>query len=126
MNDAAFEKVSSTDKPLYGPRKLLLCGFSQSVQPKFNTLLELLGLSAIPRVWVTEAQADILISKLLEFEDDGVGSIIGASKSHHHGRDHPKGASSAHDRLPTIKDEADAMGHTDPHVGKLDDSKLAD
>jgi hypothetical protein len=112
MNDAAFEKVSSTDKPLYGPRKLLLCGFSQSVQPKFNTLLELLGLSAIPRVWVTEAH--------------GVGSIIGASKSHHHGRDHPKGASSAHDRLPTIKDEADAMGHTDPHVGKLDDSKLAD
>ena len=69
MNDAAFEKVSSTDKPLYGPRKLLLCGFSQSVQPKFNTLLELLGLSAIPKVWVTEAQAGTLINKLLEFED---------------------------------------------------------
>ena len=69
MNDAAFEKVSSTDKALYGPRKLLLCGFSHSIQPKFNTLLELLGLSAIPKVWVTEAQADILISKLLEFED---------------------------------------------------------
>ncbi len=36
MNEAKFEKVSQSDKPLYGPRKLLLCGFSQSVQPNFN------------------------------------------------------------------------------------------
>jgi len=43
MTDAKFEKVSRTDQPLYGPRKLLLCGFSQSVQPNFNTLLELIG-----------------------------------------------------------------------------------
>jgi hypothetical protein len=76
MNDAAFEKVSSTDKPLYGPRKLLLCGFSQSVQSKFNTLLELLGLSDIPKVWVTEAQADTLISELIELSD---GTGWGAS-----------------------------------------------
>ena len=69
MNDAAFEKVSSTEKPLYGPRKLLLCGFSKSVQPNFDALLKLLGLTDIPKVWVTEEQANTLISKLIELED---------------------------------------------------------
>ncbi len=69
MTDAKFEKVSRTDQPLYGPRKLLLCGFSQSVQPNFNKLLELIGLSEIPKVWVTENQADIQVGELLKLED---------------------------------------------------------
>ncbi len=69
MTDAKFEKVSQTDKPLYGPRKLLLCGFSQSVQPNFNKLLELIGLSEIPKVWVAEDQADIRVSELMKLAD---------------------------------------------------------
>jgi hypothetical protein len=69
MCDAKFEKVSRTDRPLYGPRKLLLCGFSRSVQPRFSKLLELLELSEIPKVWVTEDQADIRMSELIELED---------------------------------------------------------
>ena len=47
MTDAKFEKISQSDKPLYGPRKLLLCGFSQDVQPNFRKLLELIGLAEI-------------------------------------------------------------------------------
>jgi hypothetical protein len=69
MTDAKFEKVSNTDRPLYGPRKLLLCGFSQSVQPNFAKLLELIGLSEIPKVWVSENQADIRVDELMELED---------------------------------------------------------
>ena len=69
MTDAKFEKVSNTDRPLYGPRKLLLCGFSQSVQPNFSKLLELIGLSEIPKVWVVENQADLPVSELVELED---------------------------------------------------------
>jgi len=69
MTDAKFEKVSNTDRPLYGPRKLLLCGFSQSVQPNFSKLLELIGLSEIPKVWVVEKQADLPLSELVELED---------------------------------------------------------
>ena len=79
MTDAKFEKVSQTDKPLYGPRKLLLCGFSQNVQPNFNKLLELIGLSEIPKIWVTEDQADIRISELTKLEDSsgwGVSSEL--------------------------------------------------
>jgi hypothetical protein len=40
MNDAKFEKVSRSDKTLYGPRKLLLCGFADAAQPKFLTVLQ--------------------------------------------------------------------------------------
>ncbi len=69
MTDAKFEKVSNTDRPLYGPRKLLLCGFSQSVQPNFSKLLELIGLSEIPKVWVVENQADQQVCELVELED---------------------------------------------------------
>ena len=79
MTDAKFEKVSRTDQPLYGPRKLLLCGFSQSVQPNFNKLLELIGLSEIPKVWVTENQADIQVGELVTLRDNagfGVSSEL--------------------------------------------------
>jgi hypothetical protein len=79
MTDAKFEKVSRTDQPLYGPRKLLLCGFSQSVQSNFNKLLELIGLSEIPKVWITENQADIQIGELVKLRDNagfGVSSEL--------------------------------------------------
>ena len=69
MTDAKFEKVSNTDRPLYGPRKLLLCGFSNSVQPNFAKLLDLIGLSEIPKIWVSENQADIRVDELSELED---------------------------------------------------------
>jgi hypothetical protein len=79
MTDAKFEKVSRNDQPLYGPRKLLLCGFSQSVQPNFNKLLELIGLSEIPKVWITENQADIQVGELVKLRDNagfGVSSEL--------------------------------------------------
>jgi hypothetical protein len=79
MTDAKFEKVSQTDKPLYGPRKLLLCGFSQNVQPNFKKLLDLIGLSEIPKIWVTEDQADIRVNELMKLEDStgwGVSSEL--------------------------------------------------
>jgi hypothetical protein len=79
VTNAKFEKVSRTDQVLYGPRKLLLCGFSQGVQPNFNKLLELIGLSEIPKVWVTEHQADIQVGELVKLQDNtgfGVSSEL--------------------------------------------------
>ena len=69
MTDAKFEKLSHAGKPLYGSRKLLLCGFSQNVQPKFLKLLELIELCDIPKVWVTDDQAAKRICELMELED---------------------------------------------------------
>lgn len=70
MSDAKFEKVSQSDKPMYGPRKLLICGFSAEVQPKFVKFLEILGLPGMPIIWVAEAHANSLISEVLALEDN--------------------------------------------------------
>ncbi len=73
MTDDGFQKVDQSDNLLYGPRKLLLCGFPAEAQSKFNTLLTMIGLSEIPMVWVTEDQADIHVAELVQLED-GTGS----------------------------------------------------
>lgn len=69
MTDATFEKVSPSDKPLYGPRKLLLCGFAEKVQPNFAKLLELIELADIPLIWATDDQAGALVGELMALED---------------------------------------------------------
>ena len=73
MADDGFQKVDQSDNMLYGPRKLLLCGFAAEVQPKFITLLDMIGLSSIPLVWVTQDQTDIHVGELVQL-DDGAGT----------------------------------------------------
>ena len=56
MNDSGFEKITLSERRLYGPRKLLLCGFQPDSREKFITLLKLLNLSDIPVVWIHTEQ----------------------------------------------------------------------
>ena len=70
MSEGGFEKVSASDEPMYGPRKLLICGFSADIQPHVVKLLELLKLSDIPKTWVTAEHAGSLISDVLALEDN--------------------------------------------------------
>jgi len=70
MSEGGFEKVSQSDEPMYGPRKLLICGFSSEIQPHVAKLLEVLKLSDIPRIWVTAEHAGSLISDVLALEDN--------------------------------------------------------
>lgn len=73
MSDADFQKVNQSDERLYGPRKLLLCGFAAEVQAKFSELLNIIDLTGLPLVWVTEDQADRLVGDLIQLEN-GFGS----------------------------------------------------
>ncbi len=75
MTDGGFQKVNQSDELLYGPRKLLLCGFSPEVQPKFAQLLKMIGLTEIPLVWVSEDQADVRLGELVK-PDDGTGAGV--------------------------------------------------
>jgi hypothetical protein len=82
MSDAGFEKVSPTDEPMYGPRKLLVCGFPSDAQPKFVKFLEIIGLADLPKIWVVEAQAGGLISDVLALEDNtGWGESSGLPRA---------------------------------------------
>lgn len=64
MTDAAFEKITLSDKPLYGPEKLIVCGFSAELQPKFEVVLDMAGLKQVPLVWALENQQDARLSDL--------------------------------------------------------------
>ncbi len=77
-NDASFEKVSTSDKPLYGPRRLFLCGFPDGAQPKFEIVLNAVSLQNVPKVWVTDDQVDMLLSELLTLADN-TGAGISSS-----------------------------------------------
>jgi len=82
MSDGGFEKVSASDKPMYGPRKLLICGFPADAHPKFAKFLEIIGLSDLPKIWVAEAHAGSLISDLLALADNtGRGESSGLPRA---------------------------------------------
>ncbi len=69
-SDTSFEKVSTSDESLYGPRQLFLCGFPAEAQPKFEIVLKAVGLQGVSKVWVTDDQGDMLLSELLKLEDN--------------------------------------------------------
>ena len=69
MTDAKFEKVSHANKPMYGPRRLLLCGFAAAAQGKFKTVLDIAGLAKLETVWAMPDQADMRVSDVLALPD---------------------------------------------------------
>lgn len=70
---STFEKVTASQTPLYGPRKLLLCGFGAAAQKKFERVLEMIGLVDLPRVWASADQKADTLARLLE-HPDGCGA----------------------------------------------------
>jgi len=66
MSNATFEKVGRTDTPIYGPRRLLVCGFSAPVQPKFQAVLKMAGLDNVPVVWAGADDRDETLAALFD------------------------------------------------------------
>jgi hypothetical protein len=74
MADAKFEKVTLSDKALYGPCKLLLCGFPAAAQRKFDAVLDMAGLQTVPRAWVSADRSQTVLADLIRLPDrDGEG-----------------------------------------------------
>lgn len=70
---STFEKIENTDRCVYGPRRLLLCGFSSQAQSKFQALLKMLEIGNLPLVWVTDDRNDTPLGELLQLPD-GTGA----------------------------------------------------
>lgn len=73
MSDGKFEKVTQSAKLLYGPRKLILCGFTAAMQANFLKILEYIGLQGLDLVWATKNRADDEIEQIMELPA-GTGS----------------------------------------------------
>jgi hypothetical protein len=69
MTKGTFEKVQRSDKLLYGPRKLLLCGFPGQAQRKFGKVLKMAGLDDIAVVYALQSHAGRTLGELLELPD---------------------------------------------------------
>lgn len=71
-----FEKVTRSEKLLYGPRKLLLCGFDAEARTKFNAVLNATGLADVAKIWVTMEQGSMALADVLELPDgSGTGGV---------------------------------------------------
>lgn len=73
-----FDKVTPSEKRIYGPRKLLLCGFTAGTQSKFEAVLRMTGIADVPKVWVAAEQQQHTLAELLELSD---GSGAGESST---------------------------------------------
>ncbi len=64
MSDASFEKLQHSDNRLYGPSRLLLCGFTAAAQPKFKMVLNATGLGEVSVVWANAAHQEMTLADL--------------------------------------------------------------
>jgi hypothetical protein len=65
-SDAKFEKIGKTERALYGPKKLLVCGFPADGRKLFAAAQKTAGVGAVETVWLDESHADHRLADLME------------------------------------------------------------
>jgi hypothetical protein len=78
MADGTFERVQHSDNRLYGPQKLLLCGFPAAAQPNFSAVRQIAGLTEVPVVWANQDDLDQPIATLLALPDGSGAGVDSA------------------------------------------------
>ena len=58
MSQGTFKKMEQTDQPLYGPRAMLVCGFSADEQEAIMKMIESIPLKAVSVVFAAAADHD--------------------------------------------------------------------
>jgi Domain of unknown function (DUF3783) len=69
MEQGEFRKVERSEERMYGPFKLLVCGYSQEEQNTFLAFLEEIGFGTLPVIFVTDADIPFTLSAILDRED---------------------------------------------------------
>jgi hypothetical protein len=66
MEQGEFQKVGKSEERMYGPWKLLVCGYPVEEHTPFLSFLEAAGFKDVPVVFVTEPDLRFPLSTLLE------------------------------------------------------------
>ncbi len=66
MSKGGFQKVGQSEKVIYGPRKLLLCGYNSSDREKFRELMETDELATIPVVFADQDSLQLTLKELFQ------------------------------------------------------------
>ena len=64
MSDAKMVKVSQSEEPMHGPRKLLVCGYSAPEQDAFCEMMEHEGLEDVDILFGIPADGECTMSEL--------------------------------------------------------------
>lgn len=67
--NATFTKVTPNEKRLYGPRKLLICGFPLGERSEFLNIIKSAQMEDLPTVWAVSGQADDILKDLFALPD---------------------------------------------------------
>jgi hypothetical protein len=65
MSKGTFRKIGESAEPMYGPRAILVCGFTPSEQKTVMKLLDTIQITDIPVIFATAADTDICLGELL-------------------------------------------------------------
>jgi hypothetical protein len=65
MSEETFSRVDRTGKKLYGPRKLLVCGYSAEDQAAVLAIVKALGIDGLPIVFATAHHLDMPVGAVL-------------------------------------------------------------
>ena len=69
MTQGTFKKVGESTEAMYGPRAILVCGFSPSEQKTMTGLLDSIQLRDVPVVFATDADTEMCLCELLTLPD---------------------------------------------------------
>lgn len=82
MTDGTFERVSDTDKRLYGPRKIAFCGFPARAQQAVAALLDMVALGDVETLFLADAHAEETVGALFNLpHGTGVGQDSGLPRA---------------------------------------------
>ena len=65
MSDGTFKKVGESTERMYGPRAMLVCGFTSPEQKTMMELLDTIQLTDIPVIFATDADVGTSLGELL-------------------------------------------------------------
>jgi hypothetical protein len=66
MTDATFEKLDPSEQPLYGPRRLILCGFDEVARSDFKKLIRVAEIEDLDCLWAGETEGRLELKFLFE------------------------------------------------------------
>jgi hypothetical protein len=86
MTDATFEKLDASQQPLYGPRRLVLCGFDAPARKDFEKLIRVAEIEALDCLWAGEGEGGHDLKSLFDRSLDSVGAATPAPDATGHPR----------------------------------------
>ncbi|WP_373498473.1 DUF3783 domain-containing protein [Desulfococcus sp.] len=74
MSDGDFQAVGTSDERMFGPRKIIVCGFSAEEQDTFGKMAAAVGMADMPLVFAGEGEADDALGEIVDLpQGTGLG-----------------------------------------------------